>query len=200
MKTFGVFTPSVASKTRTYCDAPNKWNRPHRSRFTHAAPPAPLPSSPPVPPPVGPPPPAPADALFDQFLNPPVEFRPWLRWDLNERLNPRKLGRQARDMHRLGFGGALCHEALGLAADPGGPPWREALDATREAVRDINFTLVVGERVSGRRPPVFMAGRPGASLAELRAGMDRLLARGETFIVPAAAAIPGAAIASVSPA
>lgn len=95
-------------------------------------------------------------SLFDDFVNPPVESRPWSYWIvLNSLTDKETIDADMDDIARLGFGGVLTSDSRAYHIDDdhlrcppapirwGGPEWQELMAyAIRAAARNgIAFSL-----------------------------------------------------------
>lgn len=70
--------------------------------------------------------------LYQEFVDPPLKYRGAPFWSWNDKLEPKELARQVRDMKAHGMGGFFMHSRDGLETVYMGDEWMECI---RETVR-----------------------------------------------------------------
>ena len=69
------------------------------------------------------------------FLNPPAEYRSAPFWSWNDKLDPKEIAWQVRQMKEQGMGGFFMHSREGLETEYLGSEWMECIRAAVEAAQ-----------------------------------------------------------------
>ncbi|MBP5092446.1 MAG: hypothetical protein J6332_00160 [Abditibacteriota bacterium] len=75
------------------------------------------------------------------FKNPESFMRPAPFWAINDRLDPKEVDRQLRDMRDKGYGGAFFHARHGLTTDYMSDEWFESMDAALKVAEETDGKL-----------------------------------------------------------
>ena len=77
--------------------------------------------------------------LFNNFSNPPSEFRGNLFWAWNGKLGKKELKRQIRVMHKMGFGGFFMHSRVGLDTAYLSEEWHECIKTCIHEAQELGM-------------------------------------------------------------
>jgi hypothetical protein len=76
---------------------------------------------------------------FEEFQNPPAQFRSIPFWSLNDRLEPAEIKKQLQQFAEGGFGGAYLHSRTGLMTEYLGEAWWNAIQAACEQCEELGI-------------------------------------------------------------
>ena len=76
---------------------------------------------------------------YQKFIDPPVQFRSFPFYSINDQLDPKEIKRQILDFKQAGFGGFYLHSRAGLLTEFLGKEWWEVMDAAVEAANEAGL-------------------------------------------------------------